>query len=144
MKTFFNILVIVMLGLYSCKKNEPSFSFNENLKVKISEGVEDAQRIFLLNFITEKIYECSNYRILTTQVITNDKIVINFIQIEKPEICLNSLGAASTTIKLQGLENKSYTLELNFGSSKILGVLKVSATDFEIELPNQTKVQKAN
>ena len=134
------------LGLNSCKKSDTdsSSTFNENLKIKMSETVDSTKRTLLLNCFTEKIYGCSNYGIQSTFELTSNKITINFIQIIEPNICLTSLGPASTLIKLDGLTNKIYEIELNFGVTKISGQLNVSTNSFKATLPSQTKVQFVN
>ncbi len=75
---------------------------------------------------------------------TDDKITINFIKISAPNICLTSLGPASTIISLNGIANKTYEIELNFGANKIIGHLNVTAGSFIATLPMQTKVQFVN
>lgn len=146
MKQYFVLILLVALGINSCKKSDTALTstFNENLKIKMSETVDSTKRTLFLNCFTEKIYECSNYGIQSTFVLTNDKITINFIQIVVPSICLTSLGPASTVIKLDGLANKIYEIELNFGATKISGQLNVSANSFKATLPTQTKVQFVN
>lgn len=144
MKRYFIFILLIFFGLHSCKKTETTSTFNENLKIKMSETVDSTKRTLFLNCFTEKIYECSNYGIQSTYLLTNDKITINFIQIVAPSICLTSLGPASTLIKLEGLTNKIYEIELNFGATKISGQLDVSASSFKATLPTQTKVQFVN
>ncbi|MFC4231965.1 hypothetical protein ACFOW1_08690 [Parasediminibacterium paludis] len=144
MKRYFTFLLTVLLGITSCKKAGTTLIFNENLKIKMSESVDSTKRTLSLNCFTEKIYECSNYTIQSTYVLTNDKITINFIQIISPDVCLTSLGPASTLIKLDGLANKVYDVELNFGTSTITGQLNVSTNSFIATLPVQTKVQFIN
>ena len=146
MKQYFVLILLVALGINSCKKSDTALTstFNENLKIKMSETVDSTKRTLFLNCFTEKIYGCSNYGIQSTFVLTNDKITINFIQIVVPSICLTSLGPASTVIKLDGLANKIYEIELNFGATKISGQLNVSVNSFKATLPTQTKVQFVN
>ena len=108
------------------------------------ETVDSTKKTLFFKCFTEKIFECSNYSIQTTYTLTKDKITINFFQIEKPNICLTSLEPASTLVKLEGLTNKLYEVELNFGATKITGQLNISASSFKATLPIQTKVQFVN
>ena len=57
---------------------------------------------------------------------------------------MTSLRPASTLVKLEGLTNKLYEVELNFGATKITGQLNISASSFKATLPIQTKVQFVN
>ena len=144
MKYYSVIIILFALALNSCKKTDTSSNFNENLKIKMYETVDSTKKTLFFKCFTEKIFECSNYSIQATYKLTNDKITINFIQIEKPNICLTSVGPASTLIKLEGLTNKLYEVELNFGATKITGQLNISASSFKATLPTQTKVQFVN
>lgn len=146
MKHYFVFIFIFVFGFNSCKKSDIDLSstFNENLKIKMSETVDSTKRTLFFNCFTEKIYGCSNYGIQSTFELTSNKIIINFIQIIEPNICLTSLGPASTLIKLDELSNKIYEIELNFGSTKISGQLNVSGSSFKAILPSQTKVQFVN
>jgi hypothetical protein len=146
MKQYLIIILLTVFGVSSCKKSDTTSSstFNENLKIRVSESVDSTNRSLFLNCYTEKIFGCSNYGIQSTYVLSENKITINFIQIIVPNICLTSLGPASTLIKLKGLTNKIYEIELNFGENKITGQLNVSASSFKATLPTQTKVQFVN
>jgi len=140
----FILTLISFCVISSCKKTEVKSTFDENIKIKMTETVDSVKRILSLNCYTEKIFECSNYGIETNYTLSDNKITINFIKIVTPNICLTSLGPASTIISLNGLSNKTYELELNFGANKINGQLNVTAGSFIATLPTQTKVQFAN
>ncbi|MBS1621791.1 MAG: hypothetical protein JST10_07220 [Bacteroidetes bacterium] len=136
--------IIFLFVISSCKKPEVNSSFEENIKIKMTETVDSVNRVLNLNCFTEKIFECSNYGIEATYTLTDNKITINFIRIISPNICLTSLGPASTIISLNGLANKTYELEINFGANKIAGQLNVTTDSFVATLPTQTKVQFVN
>jgi hypothetical protein len=146
MKLYFVLILLAASGLNSCKKSDTNSTstFDENLKIKMSETVDSTKRTLFLDCFTEKVYGCSNYKIESPFELTNDKITINFIQIIAPNICLTSIGPAHTLIKLEGLSNKVYEVELNFGATKIPGQLDVSTNSFKATLPVQTKVQFVN
>jgi hypothetical protein len=137
--TLFSLCVIS-----SCKKTEVNSTFNENIKIKMTETVDSVKRTLSFNCYTEKIFECSNYGIENTYTLTNNKITLNFIKIITPNICLTSLGPSSTIINLNGLANKIYEIELNFGTNKITGQLNVTSGSFIATLPTQTKVEFVN
>jgi hypothetical protein len=138
------LTLIFLVAISSCKKTEVNSSFDENIKIKMTETVDSVKRTLSFNCYSEKIFECSNYAIEATYTLTNDKITINFIKIITPSICLTSLGPASTIINLNGLSNKTYEIELNFGANKINGQLNVTSGSFIATLPTQTKVQFVN
>lgn len=143
------LTLIFLCVISSCNKtevnsDEVNSDFDENIKIKMSETVDSVKRVLVLNCYTEKIFECSNYGIQTTYTLTDNKLTINFIKIITPNICLTSLGPASTFINLSGLSNKTYELELNSGFNRISGQLNVTANNFIAALPTQTKVQLVN
>lgn len=143
MKTYLSIIAFTIL-LLGCKKNQVSSTFDENLKIKMSEKVDSTKMTLTLNCYTEKIFGCSNYSIKSSFSVTNDKITINFTELIIPNICLTSLGPASTIINIETLTNKIYELELNIGSTKISGQLDVATGSFKATLPVQSKVQFTN
>lgn len=110
----------------------------------MSETVDGEKRVLNLNCYTEKIFTCSNYGIETTYALSDNKITIHFIKVTTPTVCLTSLGPASVIISLNGLKNKAYQLELNFGASKITGQLNVTSGSFVATVPAQTKVEFVN
>jgi len=144
LKRYFIFIALLFFGLYSCEKDEPTSNFDENLKIKMVEVVDSTKRTLYFNCFTEKIYGCSNYFIQTSYELTDDKIKIHFIQVVAPTICLTSLGPASTYIQFEGLANKTYEIELNFGATTITGQLIVSGNSFKVILPIQTKVHFVN
>jgi hypothetical protein len=141
-------LMLAFAGFSSCKKTQITdninSTFDENIKIRMIENVDSVKRTLILNCATEKIFECSNYGIQTSFSVTSDKIIINFIQLQKPDICLTSLGPALAVINLGELANKNYELELNFASEKITGQLQVTTASFTATLTSQTKVQFLN
>lgn len=144
MRFVYTFAFIFLSVIISCKKAEVKPAFDENIKIKMTETVDNVKRILNLNCYTEKIFECSNYGIETTYSLTEDKITINFIKIITPNICLTSLGPASTVVRFNALANKLYAMELNFGATKITGQLNVTTGSFVATLPVTTKVQLVN
>ncbi len=144
MKRYFIFIALLSFGLNSCEKEEPTPNFSENLKIAMVETVDSTKRTLFFNCYTEKGYECANYRIQANYELTNDKIKIRFIRIDPPSICLPALGVASISIKLEGLANKTYDIEFNFGDSIVTGQLIVSGNSFKGIVPSQTKVQFIN
>lgn len=138
------LALMFLCVISSCKKTVVNPGFNENIRIRMTETVDSTKRVLNLFCATEQIFECSNYGIQTTYSLTNDKITIHFIKIITPDICLTSLGPASTVINLSGLSNRTYELELNFGSAKISGQLAITEGSFIATLPIQTKVQFLN
>ena len=143
-QTIYIFFLFSLSVISSCKKTKVDSSFDNNIKIKMTETVDSVKRILSLHCYTEKIFECSNYGIEATYTLTNDKITINFIKIIVPNICLASLGPASAIINFNGLTNKTYEIELNFGTNKITGQINVTSGSFVTTLPTQTKVQFVN
>lgn len=138
-------MTLLLFGMASCKKNaSDTSSLDENLKISMRENIKDAKRTLLFYIATEKIYPCSNYSIETSTTTGSDKIVISFIKINTPGVCLTSLGPATAVIALEGLSARTYTLELHTGNDVINGQLTVSADQYVLTLPVQTKIESIN
>ncbi len=138
-------ILLLLSGIHSCKKEEISaWDFEENLQVNMYEVIDGSRRTLVLRCLTETIFPCINYHIQSAYKVSRNKIVIDFIQILKPEICLTALGPASTLIELNDLPNNVYTLECNFGSTKVVGEINVAANIFTVDLPQQTRIKFLN
>ncbi len=140
------VAVLLCTGIGSCKKSasDTHSSLDENLKISMRENIKDAKRTLSFYVTTEKTYPCSNYSIETSTTTGSDKIVISFIKINTPGICLTSLGPATAVIALEGLSARTYTLELHTGNDVINGQLTVSADQYVLTLPVQTKIESIN
>ncbi len=136
--------IIFLTVISSCNKTEINSTFDENIKIKMIETVDSVKRTLSFNIYTEKIFACSNYLIDANYTLTNEKITINLVKIITPIICLTSLGSAATIINIKDLANKTYDLELNFGTQKINGQFDVTTGSYTATLPIQTKVQFVN
>lgn len=138
-------MALLLCGMGSCKKSASgTSSLDENLKISMRESIKDGKRTFSIYAATEKTYPCSNYSIETSKTIGSDKIVITFIKIDTPDVCLTSLGPATALIALEGLSAKTYTLELRTGSNLVTGQLTVSADQYALTLPAQAKIECTN
>ena len=146
MKYFFSLLALILI--FGCSKTQTETSFDENIKIKMIENVDSTKRTLTFSCYTEKNFECSNFYIEHTFAITENKIIINFIKITKPNICLTSIGPASAIINLEPLSNKDkdkdYEIEFNFGSSKVTGQLTITTSAYKVILPPQGKIQFIN
>ncbi|MFT3822661.1 MAG: hypothetical protein QM731_02030 [Chitinophagaceae bacterium] len=147
-QTILLFFALCCLGIAACKKNssDPQASFEENVKIAMSETLAGTKRTLVFKCMTEKSYPCINYFLETSHAVTNSKITINFIQVTGPNICLTAVGPASTVIELDELsgETKDYGLELNFGGLTVTGQLSISGTSYKATIPAQTKVQFVN
>jgi hypothetical protein len=145
MKQFLVIAAMTVWVFCACNKTPAdNTSFNENIKITMTELVDSASRTLVLNCITEKVYPCFNFTIQSTYSVTSDKITVNFTKVNESSICLAAIGPAHTTITLGALSNKNYQLEIHVGNTIITGQLDVTATNYKVALPVQNKVQFIN
>lgn len=142
---FFLSVLIFLVAINSCKKTEEVRpDFDQNVKIVMAEKIDSVKRVLSLMCYTENMFPCSNYAISTTHVLTTDKITINFLKVDTFTFCTTAIGPASAVINFTGLPNKTYAIELNFGTTTITGQLVVTANSFVATLPAQTKVQFLN
>ena len=143
MNRYLSILIFSIL-FFSCSKNKTAPVLNENVKIKMIEDIDSSKKTLTLQCFTEKIFGCSNYYMKHRFSIAGNKITINFIEIDKPDICLTSLGPASATIHLENLPDKDYDLEIGTGDTTIAGQLKVSNASYKVIFPAQSRIQFIN
>lgn len=145
LSTNYFLIITMVLFTLSCTKNKGIEPFNENIRIRMYENTDSNNRSLVLNCYTEKIFvECSNYSIERNVEIHKNKIVVNFIVIHKPNVCLTSIGPATTVIELKNLPNDNYVLEFNLGNIKIEGNMIVSDDEYKVTLPVQDRIQFDN
>lgn len=141
-KQFIYFLVLISLCVVnSCKKTEQRPDYSENIRIKMTETADNVKRVLHLICQTDTIFPCTNFPIDATYTLTTDKITINFIKTIISSTCLTSPGPATVVFDLAALSNKTYALELNFGTTTITGQLAVTTDSYVATLPTQTKAQ---
>lgn len=118
-----------MLG--ACRKDPGFQRIDLPLTLTIEEKLIASGNQLMLNFSTTKQYECSNYSLNATPAAYNSGITIQFIGITIPEICMTSIGPATTTINAGQIRNGVYTIELLIEQQTVNG--RIEITDQEIK-----------
>lgn len=77
---------------------------DSKINFKVIESYDNYETVsspeIFVELISEKIYGCSNYGIVTNYKIGDKTIDINILGIDKPGVCLTALGPATGRIKL--------------------------------------------
>ena len=102
------ILVLNFLFFSSCdildSENSTISPLDSKVDFKVIESYDNYETVstpkVFIELITEKIYGCINYGIVTDFKIGDKTIDINIIGIDKPGACLTALGPAYARIKL--------------------------------------------
>ncbi|MFT3904309.1 MAG: hypothetical protein QM727_14135 [Niabella sp.] len=134
MKKF--IVPLALLSLISCNKDNVDLTSNAidtNIRVEFREQLSPTSRQPYLLCQTEKAYPCSNYGILTERTFDKNKLDITFVRVLQSDICLTSLGPATTSIDLP-LENGTYEIGLTNGKFANTGTLIISDDKVDILL----------
>jgi len=99
----------------------------------IEKFTNDGVKLAILSS-TEKIYPCSNYSLVANSKLLEqeNKIVIEFVNVYQPEICLDAQDKARATHFLD-LENGRYGLELVNMGNKDIGILTVTDEAYQLE-----------
>lgn len=119
-------------------------AFDKNIGIRMIEDIDSTKRTLTLKCGTEENFTCSNFSIASSHTVSNDKITLNFTGIIKSGICNRSIGPATASISLGTLNNNNYELEINIGSSKIIGQIAVSNGSYKVTIPDQSKVKFVN
>lgn len=130
MRTIF-ILFLIAVILGACRKDPGFQRVDLPLTLTIEEKLIASGNQLMLHFSTTKQYACSNYSLNTTSAVSNSGITIQFIDITIPEICLTSIGPASTTINAGQIRNGVYSIQMLIEQQTING--RIEITDQEIK-----------
>jgi hypothetical protein len=108
-KVIVNLLVILIsLTFSSCDILDSGSSslspLDTKIDFKVIESYDNYETVstpkIFIELVSEKIYGCSNYGIVTSYKIYDKTIEVNILGISKPSICLTALGPATGSIKL--------------------------------------------
>lgn len=142
MRNILKISSLLLLTLISCKKESTSNSeIDSAIIIDTREQLNNDRQTLLLVCTTQKIYGCGNYSIHYKIDKTTNRIDIAFEGIKTPNICLTSLGPATTFIDLGTLPIGLYQLNLTINRTVKKGELVVTPDRYSISIPNQTQIQ---
>jgi hypothetical protein len=137
-------ITIFLLLLCGCKKDASVDKIDSDIKIKMWETVDSTKRTLLFYCSTEREYGCSNYGISKTFNKSSDNIDIDFNGILVYDLCLTSIGPATTTIDLGTLSSGTYNLDIKVERKKSEGQLIVTSDYYAITLDKQKKLQIIN
>jgi hypothetical protein len=143
MKTMLLLITYSMLIL-GYKMDLPDSDFDQNIGIRLIEDIDSTKRTLTLKCGTEEYFPCSNFSIATSHTVGDDKITVNFTGITKSSICKRSPGPATASISLGTLNHNIYELEINIGSSRIIGHMAVSDSSYKVTIPDQSRVRFVN
>ncbi len=142
MRKLLQINILLLLIFVGCKKESTSNTkIDSNVVIIMREQLGRNQKTLLLVCTTEKSYGCSNRGIAYKINKTNDRIDITFNNIVYSEVCLTSLGPATTVIDLGDLQTGTYKLNVIINRTVIKGELVVTPERYAISLANNTQLQ---
>ncbi|OYD17638.1 hypothetical protein CH333_00025 [candidate division WOR-3 bacterium JGI_Cruoil_03_44_89] len=117
------LLALSLFGFLSCD----IFNFSKkelkpiegDITFSVKEGYREHDSIsepgIMLSMVTEKIYPCCNWSIISEVSVKGNKISIEILGIYVPEICLTALGPATSTSFLD-ISNGEYLLYFSYGN----------------------------
>ena len=110
-----------------------------NVVFSIQERYKDhaliAEPSIMLSMVTEKIYPCCNWSILSEMAVRNNEIFIDFLGIYVPEGCLTALGPA---ISSSFLEISTGEYSIYFSYRNITDKYFLFVTDSSIKITEDT------
>ncbi|SFC94585.1 hypothetical protein SAMN04487907_1213 [Zunongwangia mangrovi] len=100
------IILIISIIALSCSRDDDNLNSIESnidfMPIEIYNNSNISEDPDLkLKLITEEIFPCINYSIITSQSIEKNELRIRMEKISSPEICLTALGPATSYIDLQ-------------------------------------------
>jgi len=102
------LVLLIFLTFSSCDILDSDSStlspLDTKIDFKVIESYDNYETVstpkIFIYLVSEKIYGCSNYSIVTNFNIYDKTIEVNILGIDKPNICLTSLGPAGGRINL--------------------------------------------
>jgi hypothetical protein len=134
--SLFTMSLLIFPGCHIFDSSENEIEPIEgNIIFSIKEGYENHDSIsepsIMLSMVTEKIYPCCNWSIISDLTVQNNKISINFSGIYIPEICLTTSGPAQSTSFLNISEGE-YSLYFSYRDITDRYVLTVTDSSIKI------------
>lgn len=127
-----SLFVFLSCGIFDSEELKP---IEGNIIFSVQEGYRDHSSIsepsIMLSMVTEKIYPCCNWSIISEITVQSYKISIDFFGIYVPEICLTALGPAQSTSFLDISEGE-YSLYFSYGGVTDRYVLTVTDSSIKI------------
>jgi len=132
--------------IVSCEKEEvkPQITVDSVILIEVQEVVASGKNYLVLKCETEKIYNCANYALDVTQVISKNNFSVNFTGMNTDDICATGLGPAKNNIILGALESPTYSLALNVNGFQNKGTLTITNTQILLNFPQQNGIQILN
>lgn len=136
-------LLLVLVSVVSCSGNDDfDVSVTSDIDFMVVEVYDNSQTSQIsslkLNLSTTEIFPCINYRLITTEVINYNELIIEFDKILKSTICLTAVGPAVSSVNLP--ENINEITFINRGIidkySVEINQEKVSITPIEKNFTN--------
>lgn len=115
------LFIVILLGMFllSCGIFDSADirPIEGNIIFSVKEGYEHYDSIsepsIMLSMTTEKIYHCYNWSIISEITIMSNKILIDFLGIYVPLVCLRAFGPATSTSFLN-ISNGEYSLYFSY------------------------------
>lgn len=126
---FLAIFSLVACNTQGVETNKP---IESKILITPSENLGPTQRTFEFRCRTETIYGCINFMISYRTTISAQSIIMDFLAITQPQICLTALGPATATINLGSLSPGTYSLLISVNGEIIPAQLVVTTHSYEI------------
>lgn len=144
MKRIAYTTILLLVILWGCQKDYSMEVIDSDIEIKMRETLDSTKRTLQFYCSTERIYNCSNYGISNTFSKSSDNIDIDFREILIYDMCLTSLGPATTLIDLGALSNGTYNLNIKVERKRNEGQLIVTSDHYAISINNQKQLKISN
>jgi len=118
----FIFAAIIFILLYGCEKEKIANTINSDILV--SAKIENNNIYILAETVKE--FECITYSITNSFQINGNEIIIEFLDVLKPEGCYAAFGPARTEINLGVLEESVYQVSFKLDGEETKAKLSVS------------------
>lgn len=138
------VLLCILMFLTACEYDDLGIGtqpIDSKIIIETREVLGAESRLLTFQCKTEKSYECFNYPIATEKVENEHSVKITFTGIGEMPLCLTALGPARAVVDLKGQKNGAYQIELNNGDLKNEGWLRISDSEIELIILQQSGIE---
>lgn len=136
-------LLAVLFIFSACSKPSDDTSILINIEkeftVSMIETLSQDANPLNLQIATINELECSNYEIISSYSVSDERVVASIDFLREPEDCIEETSIISSAIKIGNLENGRYIFRLNLELGSIVneGTLTIDDEKYTIELDSE-------
>lgn len=129
----------MLIASCSTQSADPDGEVNSDIKIILQEEISEEGSNLVIRSETFEIFNCYNFILITKENKEENRIIITYSGITKPEICLTALGPAQSVATFS-LKNGNYDIVFLNDGIRNEGRLIVEEERYVLELQDPKNV----